>query len=448
MILVKLKMIILPNALPAPKANSIDSSSLESSLMTKRASLTDSTSENFNDLIRYLLKLEEYLEGLFIYVKKQANCEIVDDTGEFMSTCILGEGIPWSNLVLENSDIKEVLKKRKPIQWSLAHEIEVILLVISLMYTKLGSELTNELIELQEADEGTDEKWKQVINYHKKAIASTMFGAKICSITNIESSVNERIFTFMDKISNISIQMSILAKSSWINRNSFNSTETFETNSNGTLSRVSIYVLNELNDCMNLLIDLNGSLTTRINLNYKDWKDYLSIIQKYTTAYAGLFLSIEYYQKDKLGDALGLINFSLVSLQSKKLSELKPKQGKILSKFKSKLTLHKNDQYISNIHSVTTLNVNKSAFQESSGVILKDLSFLFDLLIQLHLKFSKENDNLKFDTVTDWQDISKDTKWPLGCKIPVSDIKMYEPISFRQSTGLLKENYTGRGSYY
>ena len=132
------------------------------------------------------------------------------------------------------------------------------------------------------------------------------------------------------------------------------------------------------------------------------------------------FYRIEKYQQDSIGQAIGLINFGLLSLQSKNLNEVNPKQGKLLTKFKSKVSARKNEQYIKDLQSITTLNIDKSVFQESSGIILKDLTFLFDQLIQLHLKFTKENNNIKFDTISAWQDIDKDSKWPLGSSIPVA----------------------------
>ena len=61
--------------------------------------------------------------------------------------------------------------------------------------------------------------------------------------------------------------------------------------------------------------------------------------------------------------------------------------------------------------------------------MLGDLSLLFDQIVLLHLKFTKENDNLNFEAVASWKDTRADLKWPLGAKIPVSPPKQYLPRS-------------------
>lgn len=454
-------MIILPDTPPLAKTHAFCTGVLNPQLISTRASFITNATRNSNELVRDVVKLEQYLEELFKYANCESGSNEMSKIIQFCCKYIISDSgkLPWTNIFVDtpNESKKTVLgkvinkSKNISIQWSLMNEIEVVIIGISLIYTRLGSVLINELIEVDptsELNDETNEKWKQVSNYYKKSLSFLCFGKRVLSSFNpLGNYFNSFIYSLLDKINNICIQMSILSKSSWINRNYYNETENFKTKNNGTLSKVAIYVVTELRDCQNMLYNLQTNQEGSINLQYKNWKEYLSVIEKYATAYASLFLSIEKYQQDSLGHAIGLINFGLLSLQSKNLDEVKPKQGKLLTKLKSKVSVRRNEQYINDLQSITTLNIDKSVFQESSGVILKDLTFLFDQLIQLHLKFTKENNNIKFDTISAWKDIDKDSKWPLGCSIPSSSVKPYEPFGDSFSLNSTDE-YSGRGAYY
>lgn len=452
-------MIILPDTPPLAKSHTFSTGVLNPQLISTRASFVTSATRNSNELVRDVVKLEEYLQDLFKYANSESASNDMSKIIQFCCNYTISDSgkLPWTNIYVDNPKepkknvLGKVIKSSTNIQWSLMNEIEAVIIGISLIYTRLGSVLVNELIEVDptsELNDETNEKWKQVSNYYKKSLSFLSFGKIVLSTFNpLGNCFNSFLYSLLDKINNICIQMSILSKSSWINRNYYNETENFKTKNNGMLSKVAIYVVTELRDCQNMLYNLHTNQEGSINLQYKNWKEYLSVIEKYATAYASLFLSIEKYQQDSLGNAIGLINFGLLSLQSKNLNEVKPKQGKLLTKFKSKVSVRKNEQYIKDLQSITTLNIDKSLFQESSGIILKDLTFLFDQLIQLHLKFTKENNNIKFDTISAWKDIDKDSKWPLGCSIPSSSVKPYEP--FGESLNLNStDEYSGRGAYY
>lgn len=417
-------MIVLPHTPPSPKTWNPTSSFLSPQLLALRASLDSAVPSGNSESVRYVVKLEEYLEGIFDLLSTQASA------GDLYADCaldiVLSSSIPWNNVLLRdgNKSLKNIGKKPEPIEWNLAVEVQVTIAAIAFAYIQLGAELTNELIEGSEED-GVAEKWKLVANHHKKAIGYAQFGAKFATLsTGVQ--LDPRIYILLDKISNIGIQMSILCKFSWINRNSFNENDTFKSGNNGTLCRVAIWTLDEVKGCMNLVSELSSG-SGLVELDYSHWTEYLGVVHRYTAAYAGLFLSIEYYQQDKVGHAIGLINFALLSLQSKTISQIKPKRSKVLSRFKSKIANKRNETYIAGLQSITSLRIDKSLFQELSGVVLNDLSLLFDQLIQCHLKYTKENDNLRFDAVVDWQDIHSDSKWPLGSKIPVSAIPNYCP---------------------
>lgn len=204
-----------------------------------------------------------------------------------------------------------------------------------------------------------------------------------------------------------------------------------------------------MTSCINLVRELDSNESNHYRLHYDGWIDYLSVVRQYATAYAGLFLSIEYYKKDSLGHAIGLINFSLLSLQSKSMAEIKPSKMKILNRFKTKVASKRNEHFVQNLNSVTSLRIDKSVFLDLSGLVLEDLKLLFDQLVQCHLKYTKENDNLKFEPVVDWKDVHGDSRWPFGNKIPVSTIEMYSPkVLLPHQADTLKKDFTGRGSYF
>lgn len=437
-----LNMIILPNTPPlaTPYKGNLDIFS--PSLNSQRASLCNASLETYNDLVRYVVNIEDYIESLFTFSSsKMTNECTIESLAEYASEfkLTLGVEIPWLNMKFTNLGgnnqlVSKSLSKLRDSKgdWYLLNEIESSLISASFIYIRLGVELVNELVEEVETVDNTasdiSEKWKQVIEFYKKAISFVKLGGNISSQANgTQEHLNGSIFIFIEKIAGICIQMSILSKSSWINRNSFNEDETFKTTNNGTLCRVAIYILEELKSCKNLVCDMKSNNNYLVEMNTENWIEYLTIIEKYANAYAGLFLSIESYQQNKLGQAIGLLDYCLLSLQSKRVSDINSSKLKLVTNMKSKFANKKNESYIKNLESITTLNLKKSLFSEKSGIVLKDLSFLFDQLVLLHLKFTKQNDNLVFDKVTSFQDIQKDSKWPLGAKIPVSDIYAFSP---------------------
>ncbi|CAH2352595.1 hypothetical protein CLIB1423_07S03114 [[Candida] railenensis] len=467
-------MIVLPHTPPLPKQISVASDRLNSEIISKRSSLINAPTSNYNDIIRFVVSMEEYLEQLFEFTYENTGSGL-NGLIKFASNYQIGSSAePWtikkassslSDKKINIKGIKEAPRSRS-LEWNLFNEIELSILSISFSYTSIGSQLINELIEESSATKEVVEKWKQVVNFFKKAISFTQFGAQINRISASPTKINGVLYSFLEKLNNINIQLSILSKSSWTNREDFSRNESFKTNNNSTLARVAIYIVNELSNSQSILVQLQDDATGKkredsnnsINLDYSYWKDYLGVIEKYAIANAGLFLSIENYQQDKLGEAIGLVNFSLLTLQKKKFDEKastsssssssgKPSFRKLQEKFKA----HRNEAYVKNLESITTLNINNSAFQEkSSGIILKDLSYLFDQLILLHVKFTKVNDNLNFDQVASWSSINSDSRWPLGCQIPVSAVEKYQPRSIKVHPDQQERDagQSGRTQYY
>lgn len=425
-------MIVLPNTPPLPKL--IKDDKLPHELVSFRSPLVAASLANYTDSARYVVNLGEYLENIYKYASNHLATTDLGEIQLFLQQFAIAQiqEVPWTGYIKPPQEktatkLIKINKAPKPlIVWTLANEVEAVLISISLLYIKIGLEVTNELIDEDPTPEH-DAKWKQVVNLYKSSISYSRAGSST-------------IFLFIAKIAEVSIQMSILSKSSWLNRSSFDTTESFKSTNNGTLARVAIYIMNELKTAKQLLVQYSA-VSEVLLLDTSNWIPYLSIIEKYSAAYAGFFLSIENYQQDKLGSALGLVNFSLLALQSKKVDT------ESRFKLKSKLATKKNESLLNKFNSVSTLNIDKSVFNEKSGIVLNDLSYLFDQLIRCQLKFTKENNNLKFDDVVNWQDINQDSKWPLGAKIPVSAIETYDPLSFLKSSGIGKE-YSGKGAYY
>ncbi|KAG7661927.1 uncharacterized protein J8A68_004530 [[Candida] subhashii] len=467
-------MLILPNTPPLPLQfrSSRGQSKLKANLLTLRASLQVPTLSNSNDTIRYAVILSDYLESIIRFASDSSNSTQLSQVLQYASEHEIlstGADIPWSNTTFSESHgrsvlgrnggdkIKKVFLKaggsgtpKAEYSWRLTNEIEMVIISLALIYIRIGSELSNEIIDNDEINPKEipqyNEKWKQVVNFYKQAISYLLLGTQhLSNVSN--SNMNDMMFSFIMKLAEICIQMSILSKSSWINRCNFNHTDTITTTNNGTLSRVAIYILNEIKSAQTMLQGLKS--IEGIRLNFTSWGEYLSVIESYSSAYAGLFLSIENYQQDKLGNAIGLCHFSLVCLQGKKVSD--KGTTKPFDKLRSKVNKRKNEHILNHLNSVSSLNINKSVFNDKSGIVLNDLVYLFDTLIRLNLKYEKENNNLKFDKVVNWMDINNDSKWPIGSKIPVSNVKPFVPQILQTATGTdttVQNEYAGRGAYY
>lgn len=429
-------MLVLPNVPISPVQVEVSATSLDTEVIALRSCLGLSSENKRSELVRYTLKLEEYVEELFLYAQRQIGSHDANSLKKFIESHVIFSTkiIPWSKVVLGNKETRNrklfgrtISDSKTVLEWTLGNEVEISIVAIALVYLNLSSILVKELMEVEEVEEVANTKWKQVSSYLKKGISYLAFIERFNLMSKIN--VSRILCTLLSKFSLISMQMCTLCKFSWANSKQFDATESILSRNNGTLSRVAIYVVDELKG----LQDIVDSLETdkdNLNLDYSGWKDYFGVIIRYTSAYSGLFLSIEYYQKDKLGDAIGLLNFSLLNLQCKNICELDEKKVNLFSKLKRKASDYKLQRYIREFQSVTTLNLDETVFK-NSGLVLEDISLVFSQLIRLRVKLMKENDNIKFDDVTDWRTIHEDTKWPLGCGIPLSLLEPYEPAALK-----------------
>lgn len=422
-------MIVLPNTPPCPIPLQELSATLTPQLLALRATIGASAPANRTECVRYVMKLQEYVDGIFDGLVSAENSREIAVLALAAQNTTLTAAVPWTNLRPE---------KMKGSEWSLANEILVAVVAAAFMYIRLGAELSNELIEDSDTAD-LDLKWRAVLAYYKSALGLCLFGAQFRSVCADENALLcLRVFILLDQVCNIGIQMLLLCKALWLNRISFSDSDSFDSSTNGVLCRVAIWVLEEIQNCLNVSRDLQSLLkdAKAFHLNNSGWLVYLLVLEKYAASYAALFLSIEYYQKDKIGHALGLVNYGLLSIQSKNSSTGKPSKVHLVSRIKNKIAGKRDERYISNLQSITSLRIDKSVFLDLSGVVLNDLNYLFDQLVLFHLKLTKENDNIKFDTVVDWQEVHTDSKWPLGCKIPVSTVPDYVPRALLELQGL------------
>ncbi|CAK9441192.1 uncharacterized protein LODBEIA_P50610 [Lodderomyces beijingensis] len=446
-------MIVLPNTPPVPVQIEGSTTALPAQVLSLRTSLQNVKLATYNDSINYVVNLEKYLDSI------DQISDGVDASETFVSS-----NIPWNHL--SKTKFKQFFntgnKKIESVRWSLMNELIMTSLSISLIYVRIASDLLNSTIDTDveppaKAEE-YNESWKQVMNLYKKSISFLMYEqsleSKQGSFSEGALKINPVLIPFLSKISEICIQVSILAKYLWINRASINYNEQVTTENNATLAKVAIFCVNELEASQKLLESLLHSTGKKteadnelINLDYRDWEDYLSLFKRYISAYAGLFLAIQNYRDDKIGNALGLIRYSLLALQSKKdlppSSTLHKKFS--FQKIRNKVQQRSQENVLQSLNSISTLDIKRSAFNDKSGIVLNDLAYLYDQLIRLNLKFTSENDNLKYQDVVHWSSVGSDSKWPIGCKIPVSNI---EPYEVHKSVEKSENEYAGRGSYF
>lgn len=418
-------MLVLPNTPPLPVAVTLlTDSAFSRQVSVKRLSLAENP-QTPSEWVKYVVSVEEYVEDVFRILVDQSGDKDLAVLAELAAKTVLFRGQPpWRNVVTTPRKKTITLARPKP-EWTLAMELGISLISAALMYTKLAANLNNELIEAASLDAGS--KWRLVAEYYKKALAMLGFTARFLAASHELLQLHPILVPVLQKVCNIGIQLSTLCRSLWMDRTSLEMEGSCSSRNNGVLCRVAIWIMNEMSVCQNLFKELDSpSGDDAISLNCTGWVQYSEVFTRYVTAYSGLFLSIEYYQKGELGLAIGLVHFALLSLQVKLLSAASEEQ-KNYKKLKHRLTGKRNNNFISSLHSLTTLNIDRSVFQDSSGVVLNDLTYLFDHLVYLRLKYTKENDNLRFEPVLDWKGVKHDTRWPTGTKIPVSGIEEYSP---------------------
>lgn len=397
--------------------------------------------------ISYLEELEVYLDWL---------------VGHRDIALLNGSVRPWTTVNVTRTKLKDKLKdklkkyntkesegelsviesSKESTVWTTTEEISMVVGAISLAYMSMAALRTEELIQGDNASPEADHQWKTTTNLLKLLLSVVRYGQEVIG--------SNLWLEFLTHINNLNLQLGIIIKSGWVNRMNFGSLDDVDggkliSKNNGTLTRIAIYCLGELNRAL-MAIDKSDQMI-KINeqwsIEANSWYSYLVVMRKYIMGYIGLFYSIDNYQQDKIGEAIGLVNFGIVTLQGRKISD-DIGSGKRAREW---LKIHRQDSLLKNMQSTAELNYNKSDFAKMIHMT-QDLTYLFDMLVRLRVKYTKENDTLKFDTVQDWKDIGQDSKWPQGIAVPVGAIEKYTPNSHRNQTPTTNQDALGQTPYY
>lgn len=393
---------------------------LDAACVSQRVALTSPGSP------QYLLALSNYIDSLFQSLVNLHGTTDLEQLAGHAADVILGELPQWLNIqVTKLARFK--FKDAETPQWTLAAEIAVALAALALAYFQVGTDLTNDLID---ACDSSDARWRQVGEHYKTGGSVAAFAATFTAPVSGPGLPPPTLWALIGKLAAVCTQLALLCKAAAENRAQFSQSESFTSRNNGVLCRVAVWVLEEVKSCRQLARALaeppKGKGDCFAEVEGKAWARYFDLVQRYVAAYAALFLSIDQYQQNRMGHAIGLVNYGLVALQCKTIERQKG-----LRRLVGKIGARRNENFVLNLQSVSELDIDRLVFLGLAMV--HDLLFLFDLLVLLHLKFSKENDNLHFDTVVDWKDMGSDSKWPLAACVPVSAGRPYCPEPLQSS---------------
>lgn len=383
-------MIVLPHTPPTP---GVANGGGSPELLSARLNLSCLTGKK-EGLAATIHNLEEYLNQVLETTTPDTRAQL------FLSR----DSIPWTGFV------------RRRVEWSLHDDLMATVIATALSYLGLASNVISDLVVCDYSSESND-KWKHVIELYKKLVGLCEFGL---SLQNNQTKLDPQQWDFLGRLGELCIQLTIVAKLGWLSRNGM-----LQSN-HGALSRVSIYAVGELRTSQLVVEQIARS--EKLTLDVKGWRSYLNVMEHYMSGYAALFLARELHQQNKLGEAIGLVNFGLVALQTRKGVTSKDKKH-IFVKLREKMDSRHHQNILKQFSSVLSLVIDDTIFSGEGGALALDLAFLFELLNLLHLTLTSENNTLKFDTIVEWQNISTGSQWPLGSKIPVSDIPCYQPRS-------------------
>lgn len=381
-------MLVLPNTPPLPRPWPV--TNLSPDAAAARAALPTLPPQGHTQLVRCITSMEAYVGLLCRSTQSAAMCE----------------GVPWSGV------------RAPKCAWTVASETQMAALCVLFLYLWLGAELSNVLFDADPSSEPLyNDSWRRVQAHYKASMALAHFGARCAG------QVDPALFVLARSLGNIGVQLSALCKHSAVNRRLMSAERPPQRLYNAVLCRVAVYTVEQMKLCQSLV---RAPPSGPVALERKGWELYLGVVLRYAEAYAALFLALEKYVQGECGHAIGLVNYGLVSLQSRDVAELK-RRKKYIAALRRRLVARRATGFIESLESTTRLALDKLLFSKLSGIVLADLSFLFDELVACHLRFSKENDNIHFQEVVDWRSIEQDSRWPMGKGMPVGDVPEYTP---------------------
>jgi hypothetical protein len=213
-----------------------------------------------------------------------------------------------------------------------------------------------------------------------------------------------------------------------------------------TLSRVAIFV----RDQTKLMI--NGLRSQ--NIDSDSWLGFLENLVKLNNAYIGTFLSIENYKLDHIGKSIGFLNIAIENITKKSASDddlndefdNDSKLKKKFSTFKQKLNKSNSNDKVKKVKN--NLKINSKIYENLQNQTLqKSITYLFELVKILNLKYNLENNNLKFDIVMNSSELYQN-HLPTGRSVPITDrsVSWIPDVFTRSSTD--QQNSQTQGQYY
>ncbi|KAH3675498.1 hypothetical protein WICMUC_002689 [Wickerhamomyces mucosus] len=178
------------------------------------------------------------------------------------------------------------------------------------------------------------------------------------------------------------------------------------------MSRISVFIKNELSTLKSLFQSINFDRTGKILANFSN------IIETFVS----IFLSIEFYKQNKLGRSIGFLNYSINLIATNNEAD-----GEDLSRLKSRISSLRNK--IKANQSVSRSKLNKSLIQlsPSNPQIFVDITNLqFQLIEALKLKYHLQNNNLNYETIEDSSKLMGNFL-PNGRPVPIEETRAWQP---------------------
>lgn len=323
--------------------------------------------------------------------------------------------------------------------WTLKDEIVASSLLLVMNYQKLASNKVVSILESTAPSDQDEQTWKVANNWLKQGLSIVNYLIASQLYNNSIDLLSLNYLNFWNHLLEAAVQLNLLIK--------INSSKILEIKLNDwsfvidpknylIYLKICIYISDELSICEELL----ATLPTQ-----KALLEYIRTHKNYIKLYIAMYLVLQNYEAGKLGMGLGIIRYiRAYLLKNQDADEELNKFKKMITKISTSKQNEKD--LIKKIASSKDSKLAKGYVKNLSKLCLLDSNNLVRLIDITNLKLLKENNNIKFDTISSTEEVSTEiASLPLGRKIPLT----YEPIpSFLKLDGTSKNTYSGSGSYF
>ncbi|KAH3688472.1 hypothetical protein WICPIJ_000535 [Wickerhamomyces pijperi] len=418
MLQIPLKL-IQPKTIQAPPTQSTP---LVQSIHNRRLQTVPVISNQSSTLSSTISALEDYLNdiyGVLLAEYTDSNYLQVASKCDGSPLCF---GMPWY--------LPFTTKDDKTTQWTIRDEICVVVLNLSTCYSMKANELISTIVSTVKSEE--DNQWVTVFKYFKKALSFTNFLINQDRSLTVQSQIHSDIFELSDHFTNIvsssikiSIQSTFLLKSILtLSRYDYDIDDLILKKSDSinfsTMTRITVFIKTELQTLRALFNQsVESNLSSRAN---RDYSTMLANFHNINEIYLGLFLSVELYRKDEIGDSIAVLNHAIELIASKnnngKDDEDLEEESKLkakLSKFKSKLKSQQPKK----------LRINRSllspAQYSNPPTFIQAILSQYQTIESLNYKLHLQNNSMAFQQIsTDPQSVLEKCM-PLGRSVPLAD---------------------------